>query len=317
MHLSALVTLSCVFSLGASQIITVQNLCLPAGGYTLCQNLWGEAAGVGSQNSTLTSSSTQSVSWATSYTWANNPNNVKSFVEYRISADVLELELCNPIFRSSSRCRGPDTNWEVFSFVSAGRTLNSFNVDLNAFFTYLISEQGVAATQYLQVIQAGTEAVLGSANVVTSSYSFGDTVQLDRGVVLRGSFQFRRLLFAILVRSFQFCRLLFAIFLDGGVIFRSSLELSSCVLFRCPFVLRGALQFGCLLLGILVCTLQLLNFGILERSLQLCRLLLGILVRSLQLLNFGILERQFRRLLFAILVRSLQLIDFGILERPL
>ncbi|KAJ7489701.1 endocellulase, partial [Mycena galericulata] len=256
MHLSALVTLSCVFSLGASQIITIQNLCMPAGGYTLCQNLWGESAGVGSQNSTLTSSSTQSVSWATSYTWANNPNNVKSYANVE-SLNAKGVQLSNiasaptswswnyatqssgvradvaydiwlgqgssgrPASAASSyeimiwlseiggmqptgsqittgisiagqtwnlwkacitpkllsfswltnSAQGPDTNWEVFSFVSAGRTLNSFSVDLNAFFTYLISEQGVAATQYLQVIQAGTEAVLGSANVVTSSYS--------------------------------------------------------------------------------------------------------------------------------------------------
>ncbi|KAJ7441475.1 endocellulase, partial [Mycena galericulata] len=239
MHLSTLVTLSCVFSLGASQVITGQNLCLPAGGYTLCQNLWGESAGVGSQNSTLTSSSTQSVSWATSYTWANNPNNVKSYANVEslkakgvqlsniasaptswswnyatqssgVRADVAYdiwlgqgssgrpasaassyeimiwlseiggyMEPLEGIYRTqfvvslrlTNSAQGPDTNWEVFSFVSAGRTLNLFNVDLNAFFTYLISEQGVAATQYLQVIQAGTEAVLGSANVVTSSYS--------------------------------------------------------------------------------------------------------------------------------------------------
>ncbi|KAJ7489753.1 endocellulase [Mycena galericulata] len=271
MHLTALVTLSCVFSLGVSQIITIQNLCMPAGGYTLCQNLWGESAGVGSQNTTLTSSSTQSVSWATSYTWANNPNNVKSYANveslkakgvqlsniasaptswswnYATQSSGVRADVAYDIWLgqgSSGRpasaassyeimiwlseiggmqptgsqimtgisiagqtwnlWKGPDTNWEVFSFVSAGRTLNSFNVDLNAFFTYLISEQGVAATQYLQVIQAGTEAVLGTANVVTSSYSVSIVpVQLDRGVVLRGTLQLRRLLFGILVRSLQ------------------------------------------------------------------------------------------------------------------
>jgi hypothetical protein len=36
------------------------------------------AAGVGGQNSTLISTSGNSVTWATNWTWANGPNNVKS-----------------------------------------------------------------------------------------------------------------------------------------------------------------------------------------------------------------------------------------------
>lgn len=35
-------------------------------------------SGVGSQTSTLTKGSASSVSWSTNYSWANNPNNVKS-----------------------------------------------------------------------------------------------------------------------------------------------------------------------------------------------------------------------------------------------
>jgi xyloglucan-specific endo-beta-1,4-glucanase len=31
--------------------------------------------------------------------------------------------------------KGPNANWEVLSFVSAAGNLNSFNVDLNAFFS--------------------------------------------------------------------------------------------------------------------------------------------------------------------------------------
>jgi len=53
--------------------------CQPAGSYTLCQNLWGADQGVGSQNSTLDSTSGDSISWETSYTWANNDNSVKSY----------------------------------------------------------------------------------------------------------------------------------------------------------------------------------------------------------------------------------------------
>ncbi|KAJ7775957.1 endocellulase [Mycena maculata] len=216
MYFSALVTLSCLVSLGTSQIITIQNSCLPAGGYTLCQNLWNIAGAVGSQNSTLMSSSTQTVSWATNYTWADGGNSVKSYANVEsINAKGVQLSNISSAptswnWNSGSQSSGsqgdvaydiwfgqassgrPSTagssyeimiwlsaiggcgsnkNWEVFSFVSAGGDINSFNADLNAFFTYLVSEQGVAGTQYVQVIQAGTEAAPGSANFVTTSYS--------------------------------------------------------------------------------------------------------------------------------------------------
>ena len=75
------------------------NDCTAAGAYTLCQNLWGageflyplccgttranhelclQDTGTGSQTTTLRSASGNSVSWETSYTWANSPDNVKS-----------------------------------------------------------------------------------------------------------------------------------------------------------------------------------------------------------------------------------------------
>ncbi|KAJ7775930.1 endocellulase [Mycena maculata] len=238
MYFSALVTLSCLFSLGASQTITIQNDCLPAGGYTLCQNLWNIAAAVGSQNSTLMSSSTETVSWATNYTWADGGDSVKSYANVE-SLDAKGVQLSNissaptswswnfetqssgtqgdvaydiwfgqassgrpsttessyeimiwlsaiggmqPIGSQSTTgidiaghtwnlWKGSNENWEVFSFGSAGGDINSFDVDLNAFFTYLVSEQGVAESQYVQVIQAGTEAAVGSATFVTTSYS--------------------------------------------------------------------------------------------------------------------------------------------------
>jgi len=53
--------------------------CQPAGSFTLCQNLWGADAGVGSQNSTLISSNGDSVSWETVWNWANGENSVKSY----------------------------------------------------------------------------------------------------------------------------------------------------------------------------------------------------------------------------------------------
>ena len=49
---------------GASaQTISGQYTCEDAGAYTLCANLWGEAAGVGSQTSTLVSTNGNEVSW--------------------------------------------------------------------------------------------------------------------------------------------------------------------------------------------------------------------------------------------------------------
>lgn len=81
----------------AQQTISGQYDCMPAGDYTLCQNLWGECkclsrglenkhllryaaavAGVGGQNSTLLAINGNAVSWQTNWTWANAPNNVKS-----------------------------------------------------------------------------------------------------------------------------------------------------------------------------------------------------------------------------------------------
>ncbi|KAJ7450698.1 endocellulase [Mycena galericulata] len=238
MYFSALVTLSCLLSLGASQTITIQNDCIPAGGYTLCQNLWGASAGGGSQNSTLISSSTQTVSWSTKYTWSEGSNDVKSYANVEsVNAKGVQLsniasaptswswnfgtkssatqgDVAYDIWLGSGSSGRPSTtgssyeimiwlsgfggmqpigsqiatginiagstwnlwkgtkdNYEVFSFGSAGGNLNSFNADLNAFFKYLVSRQGVARTQYVQVIQAGTEVVYGSAFFVTTSYS--------------------------------------------------------------------------------------------------------------------------------------------------
>lgn len=63
----------------AQTLLTGQYSCASAGNYELCQNLWGESAGTGGQNSTLVSASGSSISWKTSWTWANGPNNVKSY----------------------------------------------------------------------------------------------------------------------------------------------------------------------------------------------------------------------------------------------
>ncbi|KAG7091159.1 hypothetical protein E1B28_010212 [Marasmius oreades] len=67
--------------------------------------------------------------------------------------------------------RGPNQNWQVLSFVIQDGEATNFNVDLNEFFKYIIANQGVAPTQYIQSIQAGTEPFTGSAVLVTSNYS--------------------------------------------------------------------------------------------------------------------------------------------------
>ncbi|KAJ7169149.1 endocellulase [Mycena crocata] len=238
MHFSTLVSLLSLLGVVTAQTITGQFDCLPASGYTLCQNLWGKASGAGSQQSTLISSSAQTVSWTTNYTWANGPNAVKSYANVEsvsskgtqlanistaptawnwnyatqsagIRADVAydiwlgNARTGNPATTASSYeimiwlsglggiqpvgsqittgtvvanhtwnvWKGPNANWQVISFVSAAGDLNSFNVDLNDFFEYLVAQQGVPATQFVQSIQAGTEPFTGTANLVTTSYS--------------------------------------------------------------------------------------------------------------------------------------------------
>ncbi|KAI0072211.1 endocellulase [Panus rudis PR-1116 ss-1] len=81
MRLLGLLSLLGVFAATASaqQTLTGPFDCLQAGAYTLCQNQWGAFAGVGSQNSTLLSASGNSISWETKWTWANGPNNVKTY----------------------------------------------------------------------------------------------------------------------------------------------------------------------------------------------------------------------------------------------
>ncbi|KDQ52789.1 glycoside hydrolase family 12 protein [Jaapia argillacea MUCL 33604] len=74
-----LLALAAVQFVGASTLLTGQYTCVTSGNYELCNNQWGIANGVGSQNATLISTSGNSISWLTTYTWANNPNDVKTY----------------------------------------------------------------------------------------------------------------------------------------------------------------------------------------------------------------------------------------------
>ena len=56
-----------------------QYATLSSGPYTLQTNQWGAQYGQGSQCSTINSVNGNSIAWTTSWSWANGPNNVKSY----------------------------------------------------------------------------------------------------------------------------------------------------------------------------------------------------------------------------------------------
>jgi len=67
--------------------------------------------------------------------------------------------------------KGPNGSTTVFSFVATSQVGN-FNGDLKAFLSYLTTNQGLPASQYLISVGAGTEPFLGQNAVFsTSAYS--------------------------------------------------------------------------------------------------------------------------------------------------
>jgi len=224
-----------VSSVAASQTITGAFDCLTSGQFTLCQNLWGA---IGGQNSTLISTSGDSISWETEWTWANNQNNVKSYANvessvakgiqlsnlasaptswswtYKTQSSGIRADVSYDIWLGNSAngspassassfeimiwlsgkggiqpvgsqtttgvsiagytwnlWKGPNSNWEVLSFVSANGDITNFNADLNDFFTYLIDTQGVSSSMFLQAVQTGTEPFTGNADLLINSFS--------------------------------------------------------------------------------------------------------------------------------------------------
>lgn len=63
---------------------------------------------------------------------------------------------------------GPNGDTTVFSFVATS-TITSFSGDLNLFFKYLVSSQGVSNAMWITSLQAGTEPFTGSNAVMTTS----------------------------------------------------------------------------------------------------------------------------------------------------
>ncbi|RDH28853.1 concanavalin A-like lectin/glucanase domain-containing protein [Aspergillus welwitschiae] len=56
--------------------------------------------------------------------------------------------------------KGPN-DWTVYSFV-ARETITDFSADVLEFFTYLVDNEGVSSSLYLQTLGAGTEPKTGS-----------------------------------------------------------------------------------------------------------------------------------------------------------
>lgn len=68
---------------GASQC--GQYSSISTGTFTISSNEWGASEGSGSQCSQINSLSGSSLGWQTTWTWANNPNNVKSYTNVESS----------------------------------------------------------------------------------------------------------------------------------------------------------------------------------------------------------------------------------------
>lgn len=64
--------------------------------------------------------------------------------------------------------RGPNGDTTVYSFV-ADSTITNFSGDLNGFFKYLVSSQGLSNSLWITSLQAGTEPFTGSNAVMTTS----------------------------------------------------------------------------------------------------------------------------------------------------
>ncbi|EIW87083.1 glycoside hydrolase family 12 protein [Coniophora puteana RWD-64-598 SS2] len=66
---------------------------------------------------------------------------------------------------------GPNSNWQVISFLTTEGDITNFSADLNDFFKYIIASNGVNSGLFLQTIESGTEPFTGSATLTTTGYS--------------------------------------------------------------------------------------------------------------------------------------------------
>ncbi|KAI9660574.1 MAG: hypothetical protein M1821_009926 [Bathelium mastoideum] len=59
---------------------------ITTGSYTLYQDLWNEAQGSGSQCSEVNSFSSNTIGWDTTWSWSENPSQVKSYASVQITS---------------------------------------------------------------------------------------------------------------------------------------------------------------------------------------------------------------------------------------
>ncbi|KAL6720882.1 hypothetical protein ACLMJK_002807 [Lecanora helva] len=223
---------------GASQC--GQYSSISTGTFTIASNEWGASYGSGSQCSQINSLSGSSLGWQTTWSWANNPNNVKSYTNvvssttsckqlsaytkipttwsWSYTGSSLRANVAYDTFVGAS-CGGAQayevmvwlgvfggisplsdngypptptatptiggvafnlivgTNGatKVYSFV-AQKSTTSFSGDLLPFYKYLETNQKLPASDYLQVIQAGTEVFTGNgAELLTTGYSISSS----------------------------------------------------------------------------------------------------------------------------------------------
>lgn len=65
--------------------------------YTFYHNNWGAASGTGSQCTTFSSTSGQTVSWSTSWSWSGGSNQVKSYSNVAVTNVNKQLSAVNSI----------------------------------------------------------------------------------------------------------------------------------------------------------------------------------------------------------------------------
>ncbi|OJT02178.1 Xyloglucan-specific endo-beta-1,4-glucanase A [Trametes pubescens] len=168
----------------AAQTTLQGNDCTAAGAYTLCQNLWGASkpsfllrhASPGYDLWTGVPQAGDPASAASSYEimiWLSNRGGVGGIgnvvaQNLRVGGHTWTLK------------HGPNSNWDVFSFITAEGDITDFRADLADFFQYLVDQQGVAKTQFVQAIQVGTEPFTGAAELVTTNFSVDISTTADQ-----------------------------------------------------------------------------------------------------------------------------------------
>ncbi|PCH40581.1 glycoside hydrolase family 12 protein [Wolfiporia cocos MD-104 SS10] len=132
--LQSLVLAAVTASALAQTTITGQYSCTTSGDYELCNDQWGEDNGTGSQNATLISTSGDSITWSTTYTWADNENDVKTYANVERTSGASGMTLAEITsapttydwtYSSQSSDLRADVSYDIFTGTSAGDPASS------------------------------------------------------------------------------------------------------------------------------------------------------------------------------------------------